>query len=264
MSATSTRPRPRTAMPFPGRCEARAKRKAPSPSSSRPRSRPRSRSSRRTSAGDYLAALGLDEPGLNRLIRAGYELLGLITYFTAGPKEARAWTIDTGTRAPQAAGVIHTDFEKGFIRAETIAYDEYVALRRRGRCPRRRQAAARRQGLRRRGRRRACTSASRPEHFGADIRAPSTGDKYDASAAKRRRCRRPRSRCVPWSCAPWQHDESLGDVLGQHLAAEEIAAHIGGLRQPPRPRPVLDHGVGQEPAPHPVGVDAVGADAVAP
>ena len=76
----------------------------------------------------YLAELGLDEPGLNRLIREGYKLLGLITYFTAGPKEARAWTVTQGTRAPQAAGVIHTDFEKGFIRAETIPYDDYVTL----------------------------------------------------------------------------------------------------------------------------------------
>jgi ribosome-binding ATPase len=76
----------------------------------------------------YLADLDLQEPGLNRLINEGYRLLGLITYFTAGPKEARAWTVPEGTRAPQAAGVIHTDFEKGFIRAETIAYDDYVAL----------------------------------------------------------------------------------------------------------------------------------------
>jgi GTP-binding protein YchF len=76
----------------------------------------------------YLAELGVQEPGLNRLINEGYKLLGLITYFTAGPKEARAWTVPEGTRAPQAAGVIHTDFEKGFIRAETIAYDDYVAL----------------------------------------------------------------------------------------------------------------------------------------
>jgi ribosome-binding ATPase len=76
----------------------------------------------------YLTELGLSEPGLNRLIREGYKLLGLITYFTAGPKEARAWTVPQGTRAQQAAGVIHTDFEKGFIRAETIAYDDYVAL----------------------------------------------------------------------------------------------------------------------------------------
>ena len=77
---------------------------------------------------DYLAEIGLSEPGLNRLIREGYKLLGLITYFTAGPKEARAWTVPQGTRAQAAAGVIHTDFEKGFIRAETIAYDDYVAL----------------------------------------------------------------------------------------------------------------------------------------
>ena len=76
----------------------------------------------------YLAELGLPEPGLNRLIYEGYKLLDLITYFTVGPKEARAWTVRQGTRAPQAAGVIHTDFEKGFIRAETIAYDDYVGL----------------------------------------------------------------------------------------------------------------------------------------
>jgi GTP-binding protein YchF len=77
---------------------------------------------------EFLAAMGLAEPGLNRLIRAGYSLLDLLTYFTVGPKEARAWTITRGTKAPQAAGVIHTDFEKGFIRAETIAYDDYVTL----------------------------------------------------------------------------------------------------------------------------------------
>jgi GTP-binding protein YchF len=76
---------------------------------------------------EYLAAIGLEEPGLDRLIRAGYALLDLITYFTAGPKEAAAWTITRGTRAPQAAAVIHSDFERGFIRAETIAYDDYVA-----------------------------------------------------------------------------------------------------------------------------------------
>ena len=77
---------------------------------------------------EYLAAIGLAEPGLNRLIRAGYALLDLVTFFTAGPKEARAWTVTRGTRAPQAAGAIHTDFERGFIRAETIAYDDYVGL----------------------------------------------------------------------------------------------------------------------------------------
>jgi GTP-binding protein YchF len=75
---------------------------------------------------DYLDALGLSEPGLDRLIRAGHDLLGLISYFTAGPKESRAWTIHKGWTAPQAAGVIHTDFEKGFIRAETISYEDYV------------------------------------------------------------------------------------------------------------------------------------------
>ena len=77
---------------------------------------------------EYLAAMGLEEPGLNRVIREGYKLLNLITYFTAGPKEARAWTVGIGTKAPQAAGVIHTDFEKGFIRAQTIGYEDYVSL----------------------------------------------------------------------------------------------------------------------------------------
>ena len=76
---------------------------------------------------DYLAAVGLKEAGLDRLIRAGYALLHLVTFFTAGPKETRAWTVTRGTKAPRAAGVIHTDFESGFIRAETIAYDDYVA-----------------------------------------------------------------------------------------------------------------------------------------
>lgn len=76
----------------------------------------------------FLGELGLHETGLNRVIRAGYELLHLITFFTVGPKEARAWTVQTGARAPQAAGVIHSDFERGFIRAETIAYDDYVSL----------------------------------------------------------------------------------------------------------------------------------------
>ncbi|AYV45227.1 redox-regulated ATPase YchF [Caulobacter flavus] len=77
---------------------------------------------------EFLETLGLEEPGLNRLIREAYKLLGLQTYFTVGPKEARAWTIHVGDTAPQAAGVIHTDFEKGFIRAETIAYEDYVKL----------------------------------------------------------------------------------------------------------------------------------------
>ena len=77
---------------------------------------------------EFVAELGLDESGLSRVIRAGYKLLGLQTFFTAGPKEARAWTFPTGAKAPQAAGEIHTDFERGFIRAETIAFDDYVAL----------------------------------------------------------------------------------------------------------------------------------------
>ncbi|OYU69455.1 MAG: redox-regulated ATPase YchF [Alphaproteobacteria bacterium PA2] len=78
--------------------------------------------------GEFLETLGLEEPGLNKLIREAYKLVGLQTYFTAGPKEARAWTIPVGATAPQAAGVIHTDFEKGFIRAETIAFEDYVRL----------------------------------------------------------------------------------------------------------------------------------------
>jgi len=75
---------------------------------------------------EFLADLGLDEPGLNRVIRAGHDLLGLQTYFTAGVKEVRGWTVKVGATAPQAAGVIHTDFEKGFIRAETMAYDDFI------------------------------------------------------------------------------------------------------------------------------------------
>ncbi|MBO0737983.1 MAG: redox-regulated ATPase YchF [Alphaproteobacteria bacterium] len=75
---------------------------------------------------EFLTALGLSEPGLSRVIRAGYTLLDLVTFFTVGPKEAHAWTVERGTKAPQAAGRIHTDFEKGFIRAETIAYDDFV------------------------------------------------------------------------------------------------------------------------------------------
>ena len=77
---------------------------------------------------DFLEAAGLEEPGLNRVIKAGYNLLNLITFFTAGPKEARAWTVERDSKAPQAAGVIHTDFERGFIKAETIAYDDYSNL----------------------------------------------------------------------------------------------------------------------------------------
>ncbi|TAN54969.1 MAG: DUF933 domain-containing protein, partial [Betaproteobacteria bacterium] len=77
--------------------------------------------------GIFLEDMGMDEPGLNRVIRAGYRLLGLLTFFTAGPKEVRAWTVPVGATAPQAAGVIHTDFERGFIRAEVTPYEDYVA-----------------------------------------------------------------------------------------------------------------------------------------
>lgn len=83
---------------------------------------------------EFLEALGLKEPGLNRVIRAGYELLNLLTFFTVGPKEARAWTVKKGATAPEAAGVIHTDFERGFIKAETIDYESYVALGGEGPC----------------------------------------------------------------------------------------------------------------------------------
>ena len=78
---------------------------------------------------DFLADMGMDEPGLDRLIRAGFKLLGLQTYFTAGVKEVRAWTVPIGATAPQAAGVIHTDFERGFIRAQTISFDDYIAYK---------------------------------------------------------------------------------------------------------------------------------------
>jgi hypothetical protein len=77
----------------------------------------------------FLAEIGQEEPGLNRLIVAAYQLLGLQTYFTAGVKEVRAWTIHVGDTGPQAAGVIHTDFEKGYIRAQTIAFDDYIAFK---------------------------------------------------------------------------------------------------------------------------------------
>ena len=75
---------------------------------------------------DFLESLGLEEPGLARIVRAGYALLDLITFFTFGPKQARAWTLERGGKAPRAAGIIHTDFERGFIRAETITYDDFV------------------------------------------------------------------------------------------------------------------------------------------
>jgi len=78
---------------------------------------------------EFLTDLGMEEPGLDRVIRAGYDLLGLQTYFTAGVKEVRAWTIHKGDTAPQAAGVIHTDFERGFIRAQTISYEDFIQFK---------------------------------------------------------------------------------------------------------------------------------------
>jgi ribosome-binding ATPase len=93
---------------------------------------------------EFMEALGLTEPGLDRLIRAGYELLDLITFFTSGPKETRAWTVAKGSKAPQAAGVIHTDFERGFIRAQTIAFDDFVRLG--GEVPAREAGKARDEG----------------------------------------------------------------------------------------------------------------------
>jgi len=77
---------------------------------------------------EFLADLGMEEAGLNRIVRTGFSLLGKMTYFTAGVKEVRAWTINKGDKAPQAAGVIHTDFERGFIRAETVSFDDFVSL----------------------------------------------------------------------------------------------------------------------------------------
>ena len=121
--------------------------------------------------GEFLEGLGLHDSGLDRVIRAGYDLLGLITFFTVGPKEARAWTVVRGTKAPQAAGTIHGDFERGFIACETIAYDDYRRLQGRGGREGRRQDARRGEGVRREGRRRAAvplqrvspsTPASRP------------------------------------------------------------------------------------------------------
>ena len=101
----------------------------------------------------FLADLGLHETGLNRMIHAGYKLLGLITFFTAGPKESRAWTVHRGAKAPEAAGEIHTDFERGFIRAETIAYDDFVKFGGEAGARDAGRDAVRRQGLCRPGRR---------------------------------------------------------------------------------------------------------------
>ena len=103
----------------------------------------------------FLAEMGQDEPGLDRLIRAAFKLLGLQTYFTAGVKEVRAWTIHVGDTAPQAAGVIHTDFERGFIRAQTIAFDDFIAYGGEQGAKEAGQDARRGQGIRRQGWRRA-------------------------------------------------------------------------------------------------------------
>ena len=84
--------------------------------------------------GDFLASLGMTEPSLNEVIRTGYEILGLITYFTAGKKEVRAWTVHKGDKAPRAAGVIHTDFERGFIRAEVIWWEDLIQLKSEAAC----------------------------------------------------------------------------------------------------------------------------------
>src|SRR5262249_48537088 len=124
---------------------------------------------------EFLAELGLAEPGLNRVIRAAYRLLGLETFFTAGPKEVRAWTVRRGATAPQAAGVIHTDFERGFIRAEVIAFGDFIAGKgeagARGAggtaasCASRARSTSLRRGT-------SCASASTSEHGSAAVRSP--------------------------------------------------------------------------------------------
>src|ERR1044072_7248617 len=128
MSATSTRKKARTAMPSPRAGSTLRRADAAGAACGRATLRPRRRTRPPEERGDFLAELGLEETGLARVITAGYKLLHLLTFFTVGPKEARAWTVHAGASAPEAAGEIHTDFEKGFIRAETIAYADYVAL----------------------------------------------------------------------------------------------------------------------------------------
>ena len=108
--------------------ELRAHRRRQADSRSARRSRPTSPNSSPHEAAEYLAEIGLAEPGLNALIREAYRLLGLQSYFTAGEMEVRAWTVPVGAKAPQAAGVIHTDFERGFIKAEVIGFEDFVAL----------------------------------------------------------------------------------------------------------------------------------------
>ena len=140
---------------------------------------------------EFLKDLGLEETGLARIIRAGYDLLHLITFFTAGPKEARAWTVEKGAKAPQAAGVIHTDFERGFIRAETIAFDDFVACG--GETGRQgcRQDARRGQGICRPGRRRPAVPVQRLSEGGdgdiaaRPVRPCRTHDLQPAAAPRR-------------------------------------------------------------------------------
>ena len=132
--------------------------------------------------------MGLHEAGLDRLIREGYRLLGLATYFTAGPKEARAWTIPAGASAPQAAGVIHGDFEKGFIRAETVAYDDYVALGGEAGRARGRAAPRRGQDLPGAGRRRAALPFQLLSEDAMSRRSAAAGTRWSRrSRASRRR-----------------------------------------------------------------------------
>src|SRR5439155_999538 len=169
------------------------------------------------------AMIGLAEPGLDRLIRAGYTLLDLVTFFTAGPKEAKAWTVKRGARAPQAAGGIHTDFERGFIRAETIAYDDYVTYGG--------EAGARHVGkMRLEGRHHGELSDS----VGAIVRAAGHGDRPRARDRARRRrllpCRRecglwPAGRCVVRRRARRQHPASARLGAGRaRLCGTALAA----------------------------------------
>ncbi len=149
----------------------------------------------------FLADMGLSEPGLDRVIRAGYKLLGLQTYFTVGPKEVRAWTIHVGDTAPQAAGVIHTDFEHGFIRAEVIAYDDFIACKGEHGAKEAGKMRRRGQGIRRPGRRRDALPLQRlstiPDFTGpvrSGLRSVANGKRGDRSGACFVRSRSPAER----------------------------------------------------------------------
>ena len=169
MSAMSTRPRPPPATSCRAGPAPWPRRRAPATSSSRRRSRPSSRRSQPEERKEYLLSLGLDEPGLNRVIREGHALLDLLTFFTVGPKEARAWTVHRGATAPEAAGAIHTDFQSGFICAEVIAYDDFVRLaasrgpRKPARCASRAATTSCRTAT-------SATSASTSDHGGKSFR----------------------------------------------------------------------------------------------